>query len=237
MKALTRKEFSISAGLAACAVAARTGFAQQTKDKEKAMNEIKLDPLPFAENALEPIISARTLSYHYAKHHAGYVKTLNDLIAGTEYEGKSLEEIIRLSNERKLAPVFNNAAQVWNHTFYWNSLSAKGCGVTPSAELAKAIDAAFGSLDACKNALADTCIKRFGSGWGWLVLENGKISVESTSNAETPITRPTATPLLVVDVWEHAYYLDWQNARANHVKAVVGELLNWEAASKRFASC
>ena len=236
MKTLTRKEFSISAGLAACALAARAGFAKTETVKEKAMNEIKLEPLPFAENALEPIISVRTLSYHYGKHHAGYVKTLNGLIAGTEYEGKSLEEIIRLSYERKATAIFNNAAQTWNHTFYWNSLCAKGEGGTPSAGFAKAINAAFGSLDACKDALADAAVKRFGSGWSWLVSENGKVSVESTPNAETPLTRPGATPILVVDVWEHAYYLDWQNVRADYVKALVNDLLDWNAASRRFAS-
>ena len=236
MKTITRKDFSISAGLAACAAAARVGFANPAKEKEKAMNEIKLEPLPFAENALEPVISARTLSFHYGKHHAGYVKTLAGLIAGTEYEGKSLEETIRLSAERKAAAVFNNAAQIWNHTFYWNSLCAKGEGGAPSTALAKAIDAGFGSLDACKAALADAAVKRFGSGWAWLVTENGKIAVESTPNAETPITRPGVTPLLVVDVWEHAYYLDWQNVRADYVKAVVSDLLDWTAASRRFAS-
>lgn len=232
---MTRREFSIAAGLTACAAAARAGFANPTKEKEKAMNEIKLEPLPFAKNALEPVISARTLSYHHGRHHAGYVKTLNGLMAGTDYEGRRLEEIVRLSHERKEAAVFNNAAQIWNHAFYWNSLCAKGKGAAPSAELAKAIDAAFGSFDACKNALSDAAVRRFGSGWSWLVLENGKVAVESTPNAETPITRPGATPLLVVDVWEHAYYLDWQNARAAYVKAVIDGLLDWSAASRRFA--
>lgn len=236
MNRITRKEFSISAGLAACAVASRVALAKPTEEKEKAMNEIRLEPLPFAENALEPVISARTLSFHYGKHHAGYVKTLNGLIAGTEYEGKSLEEIIRLSSERKAASVFNNAAQIWNHTFYWNSLCAKGKGGAPSADLAKAIDAAFGSLDECKAALADAALKRFGSGWAWLIAENGKVAVESTPNAETPVTRLGATPLLVVDVWEHAYYLDWQNVRADYVKALVSDLLDWNAASRRFAN-
>jgi Fe-Mn family superoxide dismutase len=175
------------------------------------------------------------LSYHYGKHHAGYVKTLNGLVAGTEYEGEPLEKIVRLSHSRKDSAIFNNAAQAWNHAFYWESLSPKGRGGAPSAELAKAIDASFGSLDACKAALADASVKRFGSGWGWLVADGGKISVESTANAETPIVRPGVVPLLVIDVWEHAYYLDWQNARADYVKAVVNDLLDWNAASRRFA--
>ena len=201
------------------------------------MNEITVKPLPFADEALAPVISARTLSYHYGKHHAGYVKTLNGLIAGTEYEGEPLEKIVRLSFARKDTAIFNNAAQAWNHAFYWESLAPKGKGGAPSAEFAKAIDAAFGSLDACKAALADVCVKRFGSGWGWLVFDGGKIAVESSANAETPIVRLGVTPLLVVDVWEHAYYLDWQNSRADYVKAVVNDLLDWNAASRRFAGC
>ena len=202
---------------------------------EKKMKEITLEPLPYADDALAPVISARTISFHYGKHHAGYVKTLNSLIAGTQYEGRPLEEIVRTAAEHGDTAIFNNAAQTWNHTFYWNSLAPAGKGGAPSTKLQAAIDAAFGSVDACKNALADAAIKRFGSGWGWLVAENGKVSVESTPNAETPITRAGVKPLLVVDVWEHAYYLDWQNVRADYVKAVVGGHLNWNAASRRFA--
>jgi len=202
---------------------------------EKTMKEITLEPLPYADDALAPVISARTISFHYGKHHAGYVKTLNGLIAGTQYEGRPLEEIVRTAAARGDTAIFNNAAQTWNHTFYWNSLAPAGKGGAPSAKLQAAIDAAFGSFDACKDALADAAIKRFGSGWGWLVAENGKVSVESTPNAETPIVRPGVKPLLVVDVWEHAYYLDWQNVRADYVKAVVGGLLDWNAASRRFA--
>ena len=199
------------------------------------MKELVLEALPYAEDALAPTISARTISFHYGKHHAGYVKTLNGLIAGTQYEGRPLEEIVRTAAARGDTAIFNNAAQTWNHTFYWNSLAPAGKGGVPSAKLKAAIDAAFGSFDACRDALADAAIKRFGSGWGWLVAENGKVSVESTPNAETPIVRPGVTPLLVVDVWEHAYYLDWQNARADYVKAVVG-LLDWNAASSRFGT-
>ncbi len=199
------------------------------------MKEITLEHLPYADDALAPVISARTISFHYGKHHAGYVKTLNSLITGTQYEGRPLEEIVRTAAEHGDTAIFNNAAQTWNHTFYWNSLAPAGKGGAPSTKLQAAIDAAFGSVDACKNALADAAIKRFGSGWGWLVAENGKVSVESTPNAETPITRAGVKPLLVVDVWEHAYYLDWQNVRADYVKAVVGGLLDWNAASRRFA--
>ncbi len=200
------------------------------------MNEIKLEALPFAEDALEPVVSARTLSFHYGKHHAGYVKTLNGLIAGTGYEDRSLEEIVRLSATRGDTAIFNNAAQAWNHAFYWHSLAPAGKGGEPSAELLAAINKAFGSLDACKAALVDASVKRFGSGWGWLVAKEGTVKVESTPNAETPIVLDGVVPLLVVDVWEHAYYLDWQNVRADYVKALVADHLNWAEASRRFAA-
>ena len=226
---MTRRGFiGVTAGAAA------SGMALVAKGEMK-MKEIKLEALPYAEDALAPAISAKTISFHYGKHHAGYVKTLNGLIAGTSYAGLALEEIVRTAFARGDTAIFNNAAQTWNHTFYWNSLAPAGKGGAPSAALLAATEAAFGSLDACKAALADAAVKRFGSGWAWLVTENGKVKVESTPNAETPITRPGVTPLAVVDVWEHAYYLDWQNLRADYVKAVVGELLDWNAASRRFA--
>ena len=213
--------------------AAASGMALVAKGEMK-MKEIKLEALPYAEDALAPAISAKTISFHYGKHHAGYVKTLNGLVAGTSYAELSLEEIVRTAAARGDAAIFNNAAQTWNHTFYWNSLAPAGKGGAPSAALLAAIEAAFGSFDACKAALADAAVKRFGSGWAWLVAENGKVKVESTPNAETPITRSGVKPLLVVDVWEHAYYLDWQNLRADYAKAVVGGLLDWNAASRRF---
>ena len=223
----TRRQFI---GAAAGAAAAGIAFAAKG---EKKMKEITLDALPYADDALAPAISAKTISFHYGKHHAGYVKTLNGLVAGTDYAGRSLEEIVRTAAARGDAAIFNNAAQTWNHTFYWNSLAPAGKGGAPSASLLAAIESSFGSLDACKAALVDAAVKRFGSGWAWLVAANGKVSVESTPNAETPMTRAGVKPLLVVDVWEHAYYLDWQNLRADHVKAVVG-LLDWNSASRRF---
>ena len=226
---MTRRRF---VGMAAGTAAVGLAFAAKG---ENGMKEITLDALPYAEDALAPTISARTISFHYGKHHAGYVKTLNGLIAGTQYEGRPLEDIVRTAAGRGDTAIFNNAAQTWNHTFYWNSLAPAGKGGAPSAGLLAAIEAAFGSFDACKAALADAAVKRFGSGWAWLVAENGKVKVESTPNAETPITRPGVTPLAVVDVWEHAYYLDWQNLRADYAKAVVGGLLDWNAASRRFA--
>ena len=200
------------------------------------MKEITIEKLPYAEDALAPVISARTISFHYGRHHAGYVKTLNGLIAGTKYADLPLEGIVRAAWADGAMAVFNNAAQTWNHTFYWESLAPESQGGAPSDALLKAAEAAFGSFDACKDALADAAVKRFGSGWAWLVAENGRLAVESTPNAETPIVRAGVKPLAVVDVWEHAYYLDWQNRRADYAKALVGRLMNWKKASERLAS-
>ena len=200
------------------------------------MKELSLEKLPYAEDALAPVISAQTISFHYGKHHAGYVKTLGGLIAGTKYADLSLVEIVRAASADANAAVFNNAAQAWNHTFYWESLAPEGKGGEPSAALADAVNAAFGSLDACKAALAESAVKRFGSGWAWLVAENGRLAIESTMNAETPIVRAGVKPLAVVDVWEHAYYLDWQNRRADYAKALVGRLLDWNRISARYSA-
>ena len=199
------------------------------------MKEITLAPLPYADDALAPTVSAKTMSFHYGKHHAGYVKTLNGLVAGTKYEGLPLEEIVAASRDAGDAAIFNNAAQIWNHDFYWRSLAPAGKGGEPSPELIAAVKGSFGSLDACKAALADAAVKRFGSGWAWLLKKEGKLVVESTSNADTPCGKPGIKPLLVIDVWEHAYYLDWQNQRAAYVKAVVDGHLNWSFASGNLA--
>ena len=199
------------------------------------MSEIALEPLPYAETALEPVITAKTISFHYGKHHAGYVATLNKLIAGTEYAEMSLEAIVRAAAANSATPIFNNAAQTWNHTFYWKSLAPVGAGGAPEGAFGEAVSRDFGSFANLKSALADAAVKRFGSGWAWLVAKDGKLSVVSTPNAETPLTQAGVTPLLTVDVWEHAYYLDWQNLRADYVKAVVGGLLDWNAASRRLA--
>ncbi len=198
-------------------------------------NEITLSPLPYAEDALAPVVSARTVAFHFGKHHAGYVGTLNKLIEGSRYEGMSLEEIIASSREAGDESVFNNAAQTWNHDFYWRSLAPAGKGELPSGELLRAMKESFGSFEACRKALADSAIKRFGSGWAWLLAKDGKLVVESTRNAETPVGRPGVRPIVVVDVWEHAYYLDWQNARAAYVNALVDGLLDWSVASSRFS--
>ena len=196
---------------------------------EKAAVHV-LPPLPYAKNALDPVISANTLEFHYGKHHKTYVDTLNKLIAGTELANLTLEKLIAETSEKPdKAAIFNNAAQTWNHTFYWHSLRPNGGGVPPAA-LKQKIDASFGNLDACKKELAAAATTQFGSGWAWLVLEGDKLKVVKTGNAETPLTKG-AKPLLTIDVWEHAYYLDYQNRRADYVNAVLDELINWDFAA------
>ena len=186
---------------------------------------IELPPLPYPRDALQPHISSETLDYHYGKHHQAYVDNLNKQIAGTEFADLPLEEIVRKSS----GGMFNNAAQVWNHTFYWNCLSPSGGG-EPTGKLADAINKAFGSFEQFKEQFSQTAITTFGSGWGWLVQRpDGNLALVSTSNAATPITG-NDTPLLTCDVWEHAYYVDYRNARPKYVEAF-WKLVNWEFAS------
>ena len=200
-------------------------------DEKKNSAIFTLPELPFAEDALEPVISAKTLSFHHGKHHKAYVDNLNKLIEGTDLAGKSLEDIIKATaGKQDKAGIFNNAAQVWNHTFYWNSLR-KGGGGEPPAELKKKIDGAFGSFDNFKKEFANAAVTQFGSGWAWLVLDGDKLKVVKSANAENPL-KAGLKPLLTVDVWEHAYYLDYQNRRADHVAAVLDKLINWEFALK-----
>ncbi len=188
-----------------------------------------LAPLPYADNALEPVISANTLSYHYGKHHKTYVDNLNKLVAGTDLSGKSLEQIITATaGQADKAGIFNNAAQVWNHMFYWHSLSPNGGG-EPSGALKAKIDAAFGSVDNCKKELTTAALTQFGSGWAWLVLDGDKIAIAKTANADSPLTK-NMRPLLTIDVWEHAYYLDFQNRRPDYVGTVLDKLVNWKFA-------
>lgn len=186
--------------------------------------EHKLPELPYALDALAPTISKETLEFHYGKHHQTYVTNLNNLIKGTEFENASLEEIVKKSS----GGIFNNAAQVWNHNFYWQSLRPKGGG-EPPAELKHRLDEAFGSVAACKKELAAAAMAQFGSGWAWLVGDGERLRVVRTSNAELPLTQGLR-PLLTVDVWEHAYYIDYQNRRADYANAVVDRLINWEFA-------
>jgi len=194
-----------------------------------AASPFVLASLPYAESALEPVITAHTIGFHYGKHHKGYVDNLNKLVAGTEYAELSLEKIIAATaGQAEKAPIFNNAAQIWNHTFYWNSMKPKGGGEPPAA-LKQRMEAAFGSVDACKKELAGTAVSQFGSGWAWLVLDGDKLKIVKTANADTPLTTGLK-PLLTVDVWEHAYYLDYQNRRADYVTALLDKLINWEFA-------
>jgi len=189
----------------------------------------ELPPLPYAADALEPHMSANTFSYHHAKHHKAYVDNLNKLIAGTEFEGKSLVEVVKAS-EGNNQGVFNNAAQVWNHTFFWHSMSPNGGG-QPTGRIAEKIAADFGSFDAFAEAFKTAGATQFGSGWAWLVLgQDGKLKVVKTANAETPFTKGDK-PILTIDVWEHAYYLDYQNLRPKFIETYLNSLVNWEFAN------
>jgi Fe-Mn family superoxide dismutase len=195
---------------------------------------LTLPALPWAENALEPVISAKTISFHYGKHHKTYVETANKLIVGTELADLPLDQIVRATaGKADRVGIFNNAAQAWNHDFYWKSLKPKGGGEPPSALKAK-MDSAFGGVDACKKELANAAVQQFGSGWAWLVLDGDKLKIVKTGNAETPIAQGLK-PLLTIDVWEHAYYLDYQNKRIDYVNALIDKLANWEFAAQNLA--
>ncbi|CAI1978053.1 Superoxide dismutase [Fe] [Serratia quinivorans] len=189
----------------------------------------ELPALPYEKNALEPHISAETLEYHYGKHHNAYVVNLNNLLKGSKFEGLSLEEIVKASD----GGIFNNAAQVWNHTFYWHCLSPQGGG-EPEGKLAEAINQAFGSFAAFKQQFSDAAVKNFGAGWTWLVkTPEGSLAIVNTSNAATPLTGDDK-PLLTVDVWEHAYYIDYRNARPAYLENFWA-LVNWAFVEKNLA--
>ncbi|TRW50093.1 superoxide dismutase [Fe] [Aliidiomarina halalkaliphila] len=189
----------------------------------------ELPALPYEKNALEPHISAETLEYHYGKHHQTYVDKLNGLVKDSEFAGKSLEEIVKTSS----GGVFNNAAQVWNHTFYWHCLSPNGGG-KPTGALADAINAKWGSFEKFQEAFNNSAVNNFGSSWTWLVkTADGGLDIVNTSNAATPLTDDNLTPVLTVDLWEHAYYIDYRNARPKYLDGFWA-LVNWEFASKNF---
>jgi Fe-Mn family superoxide dismutase len=191
----------------------------------------ELPALPYAINALEPHISQDTLEYHHGKHHNTYVVNLNNLVPGTEFEGKSLEEIIKTST----GGIFNNAAQIWNHTFYWHCLSPNG-GNEPTGALADAINKAFGSFAEFKDAFTKSAIGNFGSSWTWLVKKaDGSLAIVNTSNAGCPLTEAGTTPLLTVDLWEHAYYIDFRNLRPKYMETF-WTLVNWEFVAKNLAA-
>jgi Fe-Mn family superoxide dismutase len=190
----------------------------------------ELPPLPYAHDALEPVYSAKTIGFHYGKHHKTYVDTLNKLTEGTDLAGRPLEDVIKGAAP---GPLFNNAAQVWNHTFFWNGMKPGGGGA-PSGAVADKIAAAFGSYEKFVEDFKTAAVGRFGSGWAWLVADGGELKIVSTPNAETPLTT-AATPLLTVDVWEHAYYLDYQNLRPVYVQAFFDKLVDWESVAANLA--
>ncbi len=195
---------------------------------------VTLPPLPYAPDALAPVISARTLEFHHGKHHRTYVDTLNKLVTGTEFEGQPLESIVLATAGRAdQKAIFNNAAQAWNHAFYWRCLKPGGGGEAPGA-LGEQLASAFGGFDAFKRAFSEAAVRQFGSGWAWLVVDDGELKVTATHDAEVPFTRGEI-PLLAIDVWEHAYYLDYQNRRADHVNALIDKLLDWSFAAENLA--
>ena len=221
---LTRRELLLAT--AAGAAALTLGGLPATA---RGAAPVVLPPLPWAEGALAPVISANTIGFHYGKHHQGYVTNLNKLTAGTPMADQSLEQIVRATaGKADQAAIFNNAAQVWNHTFYWQSLRPNGGGEPPAALKAK-MEASFGSVAACREELSKAATSQFGSGWAWLVADGDALKVVKTGNAETPLTG-AMRPLVTIDVWEHAYYLDYQNRRADYVAAVLDKLINWEFA-------
>ena len=211
-----------SAGAAALAIAGLPRLAQAAGPHE-------LPSLPYPMDALDPVLSANTLGYHYGKHHKAYVDNLNRLVAGSDLASQSLEQIVATTAGKPAqAAIFNNAAQIWNHTFYWKSLRPRGGG-EPPAELKRRIEASFGSVDSCKKEFAAAALGQFGSGWAWLIADGERLKVVKTGNADTPLTQGLK-PLLTIDVWEHAYYLDYQNRRGDYANAVLDKLINWDFA-------
>lgn len=201
-----------------------------SNDKIESATMHLLPSLPYAGNALSPVISANTISFHYNKHHKGYVDNLNKLVVGNEFSGMPLEKIIiATTGKADKTAIFNNASQAWNHTFYWNSLTPNGGGEIP-AVLKTKIEATFGTVDAFKKELMAAATTQFGSGWAWLVSDGDKLKVVKTSNADSPLTKGIK-PLLTIDVWEHAYYLDYQNRRADYINALLDKLINWNFAA------
>jgi Fe-Mn family superoxide dismutase len=200
-------------------------------NQAESVSPFALPSLPWAEDAMDPLISSKTIGFHYGKHHKAYVENLNKLVLGTEFAKLPLEKIIaETAGKADKAAIFNNAAQAWNHAFYWRSLKPKGGG-EPSAALKKKLEASFESFDAFKKEFAAAATSQFGSGWVWLVPDGDKLKVIKTGNADTPIAKGVK-PLLTIDVWEHAYYLDYQNRRPDYIAAVIDKLINWDFAAK-----
>ena len=218
---------------AAIGAASLSGLSLATDAKAA----LELPKLPWEPGALDPVISARTVGVHYGKHHKGYLDNLNKLLAGSPLEGRTLEEIVReTAGKADKVGVFNNAAQTWNHTFYWRSLSPQGGG-KPGVDVMNRLDAAFGSFDEFRKAFLAAALGQFGSGWAWLTIDKAskKLALLKTGNADTPISSNTAVPLAVLDVWEHAYYLDYENRRADYAAAVFDKLFNWRFVEENLA--
>jgi Fe-Mn family superoxide dismutase len=227
----TRRDFLMTAAAAGAALATTSALPTLAL----AASPVGLPPLPWARDALAPVISGNTLDFHYGKHHKAYADKTVELIKGTDLEGATVEAIVAASfgkAERKA--LFNNAAQLWNHTFYWNSLSPKGGG-KPTGRLAELIERDLGGFDKARADLAAAAVGQFGSGWAWLVKDGDKLAITTTGNADTPLTAGK-TPLLTLDVWEHAYYIDYQNRRADYVNAVLDKLVNWNFAAENLAA-
>lgn len=224
---MQRREFlKWSLNIGALCFLQTTGVSCSSKGSSSKV--LTLPDLPYKPDALEPYISEETITLHHGKHHRGYIEKANRLIAGTSYEKQSLEEIVLGSAKKDQTAIFNNAAQAYNHSFYWNSLDPKGGG-QPKGTIKAAIDKSFGSYNQFAEMFRQTATSQFGSGWTWLILEGDKLTLLNTSNAHTPIAQGKK-PLLTLDVWEHAYYLDYQNKRGDYVQAFLEHLVNWSFA-------
>jgi Fe-Mn family superoxide dismutase len=232
---LNRRGFLAGSAVLIGANALAQKTAQTPKPAEKpsapaGAGPFVLPPLPYAEDALDPFISSKTMSFHYGKHHKTYFEKLNKAVEGNKLAEMKLEDVIvETAKDTAMASTFNNAAQAWNHTFYWKSMKPKGGG-EPSGKLADMLKSDLGGMEGFRKEFGDAANGQFGSGWAWLVVENGKLRVVKTGNADTPIAHG-GKPLLVIDVWEHAYYLDYQNKRADYVTAYLEHLVNWEFAT------
>jgi superoxide dismutase, Fe-Mn family len=229
-----RREFLRKGGMAAVALAMPLAHERRISEAGQTASAISLPVLPYAQNALAPAISENTLSFHYGRHHQAYVANTLKLIAGTDLEKASLEEIVKkTAGKADQAGLFNNAAQAFNHAFYWNSMKPGGGG-PPAGRIAERIGESFGTYAKFAEAFSSAAATQFGSGWAWLVQDGNKLQVLKTSNADTPIAQ-AVKPLITIDVWEHAYYLDYQNRRADYIKAFMEKLLNWDFAEKNLA--
>jgi len=226
---ISRRDFILGSA-STCAILGTGAFGLLSCSRATSSSEIvALPPLPYKEDALEPYISRTTIGYHYGKHHRAYVDKTNELIKGSSLDGLPLNEIVKLTaGAVDKTAIFNNAAQAWNHDFYWKSMVPKG--PKPGEDIAKRIDASFGGFDNFKIEFLNSAVTLFGSGWTWLVLDGNRLSIQQSFNADNPISHGK-TPLLTIDVWEHAYYLDYQNRRKDYLSAIIDNLLNWDFAA------